>query len=38
MSEANGRRRLAIGVIFATILIDFIGYSILIPADLMILL
>jgi DHA1 family tetracycline resistance protein-like MFS transporter len=31
MSEANGRRRLAIGVIFATILIDFIGYSILIP-------
>ena len=31
MSEANGRRRLAIGVLFATILIDFIGYSILIP-------
>jgi MFS family permease len=31
MSEANGRRRLALAVIFATILIDFIGYSILIP-------
>ena len=31
MSEAKGHRRLAIGVIFATILIDFIGFSILIP-------
>ncbi len=31
MSEANGRRRLALAVIFATILIDFVGYSILIP-------
>jgi len=31
MSEAKGRRRLAIGVIFTTILIDFIGFSILIP-------
>lgn len=31
MSEANGRRRLALAVLFATILIDFIGYSILIP-------
>ncbi len=31
MSEAKGHRRLAIGVIFTTILIDFIGFSILIP-------
>jgi MFS family permease len=28
---SRGGRRLAVGVIFATILIDFIGYSILIP-------
>ena len=31
MREAKGHRRLAIGVIFTTILIDFIGFSILIP-------
>ena len=31
MVEAKGGRRLAIGVIFATIMIDFIGFSILIP-------
>ena len=31
MVEAKGGRRLAIGVIFTTILIDFIGFSILIP-------
>jgi MFS family permease len=31
MVEAKGHRRLAIGVIFTTILIDFIGFSILIP-------
>jgi predicted MFS family arabinose efflux permease len=31
MTEAKGGRRLAIGVIFTTILIDFIGFSILIP-------
>ncbi len=31
MSEAKGHRRLAVGIIFTTILIDFIGFSILIP-------
>jgi MFS family permease len=31
MVSAKGHRRLAIGVIFTTILIDFVGFSILIP-------
>src|SRR5215467_4720174 len=31
VSPSRGRGRLAVGVIFATILIDFLGYSILIP-------
>lgn len=31
MSEAKGHRRLAVGIIFTTILIDFVGFSILIP-------
>ncbi len=31
MSEAKRHRRLAVGIIFTTILIDFVGFSILIP-------